>query len=169
MKTKITVLGLIAFIAGCSSIEAPKEKTTIALQNFETFIKSDINRAKYKYSDVYFSDEYNPKPINDFKTDFSKCHSYQVNYIKSKSQGYLVLKSLGKSDQEIVSNGVMDCLFVNNWTLYQLQDDKLKRLRFAYLKFPIEEKMTNDELAKSNKELEERKNWYREYAPEELQ
>lgn len=89
--------------------------------------------------------------------------------MRSKYQGYLVLKSLGQTDQEIVSNGVMNCMFVNNWALYLADNNKLKRLRFSSLKFLIENEMTLDEIHESDKQLDVRRDWYKKYATQLLQ
>ena len=138
-------------------------ETVIADENgrFESFKRVANPEAAYFYSDTYFH-----KENSNFEADFSKCHRSQLEYIKSGSQGYKVLKSFGQADQEIISKGVKDCLFVNNWKQYRDKNGELQELMFGNLYFKTKISMTEEEIKKSKLDLIERKKWYEKYAPE---
>jgi len=128
---------------------------------FEGYEEVKNSKAKYHYSGTYFS-----KVGGDFEYDFTKCHNHELEYMKSNSQGYKVLKSLGRSDQTIISKGVKDCLFVNNWKQYINEDGELQELMFSNLWFKTKKSMTVEEIEKSILDLTERKEWYKKYAPD---
>jgi hypothetical protein len=126
---------------------------------FENFKKVSVHNAEYFYSGTYFS-----KNGGDFESDFSKCHDYYLKYTKSNSQGYKVSRSLGKTDQNIISEGVKDCLFVNDWKQYKEINGELQELMFGHLYSKAAVSMTAEEKEKSILELEKRKEWYKKHA-----
>lgn len=130
------------------------------VEKFETFTKANKPGAQYFYSNTYFA-----KKNGDFKSDFTKCHAHYLEYIKSESHGYMVSKSFGRTDQEIIAKGVKDCLFVNDWKLYIERNGELGEIMFSHLYFKTKKSMSSNEIMQSEQDLVKRKEWYRQNAP----
>ena len=170
MKHKRVMFTLVLLLTACTN-KNPHNNTNTSFKNqkLDHFDISELKEVQYKYSGVYFSSKNNPSPENDFEIVFSQCHSYYLAYTQSGSQGYIVIRSFGKSDQEIISKGVIDCLFAKDWAVYRVSDGKLKRLRFDYLTLQTEDAMTKEQILKSDENLTKRKEWYKKYAPQLMQ
>lgn len=147
---KYTFIMLILLVCGTAIAESNN--------NLDTYKKVNRPNVEYFYSGVFFH-----KKNGDFRSDFSKCHDYQLQHMDSEGVG--VLKSLGRSDEQIVSNGTKDCLFANDWKLYTEENGKLQQLMFSYLYFRTRNSMTADEIKQSELDLIDRKKWYKKYAP----
>ena len=164
MKLKFVALALAIISTGCSSTgqgSFKKENVESKNNNFEKYSESNISQAPYSYSEKYFS-----KESGNFETNFNNCNDSYIEYVNSNSQGYKVARSFGSSDQEIISKGVIDCLFANDWAVYELESGKLKELAFSYSYLKYKEDLSQEELKKSNGKLKDRKKWYIKYRPE---
>ena len=114
----------------------------------------------------YFSSNGNEDLDRVFSTDFKKCHDFNLSYINKKSEGYLVLKSFGNSDDKIVFEGVLGCMAAKDWKIDKMVSSQLVRARYNFYEFKEESLLTNDELKNSDKSIETQKQWYKKYAPE---
>lgn len=155
MKLKNILIPCAIFLTGCANTGGNSLS-----DSFEKYSDSGKVDAPYLYSGIYFS-----KKGGDFQVDFDKCNNSYIEYINSNSKGYQVSRSMGKTDQEIISKGVKDCLFVNDWSLYRLEDNALKEIMFSHLYYKTKETMSKEEVQESMGTLEKRKQWYKKYEP----
>jgi hypothetical protein len=155
MKLKNIFIPFAIFLTGCANTGSNSLS-----ESFEKYSDSENVDAPYLYSGIYFA-----KNSGNFPVDFDKCNNSYIEYIKSNSQGYKVARSMGKTDQDIISKGVKDCLFVNDWSLYKLEGNELKEIMFGHLSYKTKDMMSEEEIQESLDTLEKRKQWYKKYQP----
>lgn len=160
MKFRAVGIATLAVLAGCASVQGQSGSSTGGFENYST---SNNSEADFFYSETYFS-----KEGGDFAGDFGACHQSSLEYIQENGKGYQVMRSLGRSDQEIISNNVIDCLFVNDWQASVEEGGTLQELGFGHGMMKTKASMSEEELAKSAKDLAARKEWYKKYDPDLL-
>ena len=128
-------------------------------------IKSDIKLAEFTYGDFYFSSDSSATTPSKFISSINKCITHSLKSINKDSQGYKVKKSLGYSDEEITTDGIMLCMEAKSWVLYKRINGSIERTDYRGLTY---KSMSEIELGIATKLLTDQNEWFKKYAPQVL-
>lgn len=158
-------------LAACGPIKRSRfgDPTVSAAEQAQLVSQSDVRSnlpaMDYLYRGYYFQSPEKKYPPAEFVARLNRCIIFHVRATADNGAGVQVLRSFGKSDEQIARDATMLCMSAQGWNLYKNMDSGITRVNYLGLRYEV---LSESEI-KSYEDLNiAQKKWYEKYAPEVL-